>query len=589
MPKGSFQKAAPERPPKEWWDRMEKKVREGNPDYSDEQVRKTVGSIWYHEMSTGKKREETKKSEGAKKTSQLNDFIEDIKDLPEDKEQDEPVDVNKYIDKLKEDEEDSIDEPKKLDLTTVHLPDWSASADQDLRKNLEDLNFAIDFLWKPVNVKVMGEDELEQVILVFEKAEKFLPFITEEFLENKEDLPKITEVYKTVVAWLPELKKAIGITASVKKASVLDGVFASLSEHMVGCESAQIRAEAEKLYAQIEKDNNEKLEDLAARIKMDPMEFGGMIAKEALGQESDNKHSLIIPAMKTAQEEQKEVPPSPAPAPSTPKQEPEDQKAVHVTDLFSKKFENWIVMEAELRSQFGEWASLEEANEKIDKAVEEISAFLQDAVSAEVERLVNKRRDELLEQMAAEIPVQQVQQPIPVQPVPATPVQPVEPQKIQPVQKTQVPPVQGSKRKASEDESTIKEAIANTLWAVAWSDREEEEGRTYPGQDIMDVVPKTPSDAYKAAEALWNRIKQANPDRDVTTPEGGDPEEFGFYLALEGLGAGAAWTDDHEPHGYKVPYFEYHYMGDDDHFFEASTKKCASMSKELRSAFDRSE
>jgi hypothetical protein len=55
----------PEKPPKSFFDRMYKKVKEGNPDYSDEQTRKTVGDIWYHQMSKSDKEKETRKSEGS--------------------------------------------------------------------------------------------------------------------------------------------------------------------------------------------------------------------------------------------------------------------------------------------------------------------------------------------------------------------------------------------------------------------------------------------------------------------------------------------------------------------------------------------
>lgn len=56
----------PKRPPKEWFDKMETEVREGNPDYSEETVRKTVGDIWYNKMSPSKKKKETKKYEGSR-------------------------------------------------------------------------------------------------------------------------------------------------------------------------------------------------------------------------------------------------------------------------------------------------------------------------------------------------------------------------------------------------------------------------------------------------------------------------------------------------------------------------------------------
>ncbi len=45
-----------DRPPKDWWDSMYKKVKEGNPSYSEEQVRKTIGDIWYNKLSHGKQK-----------------------------------------------------------------------------------------------------------------------------------------------------------------------------------------------------------------------------------------------------------------------------------------------------------------------------------------------------------------------------------------------------------------------------------------------------------------------------------------------------------------------------------------------------
>lgn len=43
------------RPPKQFFDKMYSKIKKNNPSYSDEQIRKTIGSLWYHKMSKGKK------------------------------------------------------------------------------------------------------------------------------------------------------------------------------------------------------------------------------------------------------------------------------------------------------------------------------------------------------------------------------------------------------------------------------------------------------------------------------------------------------------------------------------------------------
>jgi hypothetical protein len=57
----------PQKPPSDWWDKRYAEVKQGNPDYSDEQIRKTVGDIWYNKMSPSKKQQEVKKSEGSAK------------------------------------------------------------------------------------------------------------------------------------------------------------------------------------------------------------------------------------------------------------------------------------------------------------------------------------------------------------------------------------------------------------------------------------------------------------------------------------------------------------------------------------------
>lgn len=43
--------------PKEWWDKMVKKIKKGNPSYSEDQIAKTIGNIWANELSDTKKAE----------------------------------------------------------------------------------------------------------------------------------------------------------------------------------------------------------------------------------------------------------------------------------------------------------------------------------------------------------------------------------------------------------------------------------------------------------------------------------------------------------------------------------------------------
>ncbi len=58
----------PNRPSKEWWEKMVKEVKDDNPDYSQEQVDKTVGDIWYNKLSPSKK-EDIIKSESFQPTA----------------------------------------------------------------------------------------------------------------------------------------------------------------------------------------------------------------------------------------------------------------------------------------------------------------------------------------------------------------------------------------------------------------------------------------------------------------------------------------------------------------------------------------
>ena len=65
--KSIMEKFAPKRAPKKWWDEKYKEVKKGNPKYDDEQIRKTVGDIWYNEISDSKRKEILKRYEKGKK------------------------------------------------------------------------------------------------------------------------------------------------------------------------------------------------------------------------------------------------------------------------------------------------------------------------------------------------------------------------------------------------------------------------------------------------------------------------------------------------------------------------------------------
>jgi len=76
---GDEKKQPSDHPPKAWFDKTSKDVKAGNPDYSDEQVRATVGSIWYKKIG-GKKRAEIKKRGKSGVVKSIEDVIVSVMD-----------------------------------------------------------------------------------------------------------------------------------------------------------------------------------------------------------------------------------------------------------------------------------------------------------------------------------------------------------------------------------------------------------------------------------------------------------------------------------------------------------------------------
>ena len=79
------------------------------------------------------------------------------------------------------------------------------------------------------------------------------------------------------------------------------------------------------------------------------------------------------------------------------------------------------------------------------------------------------------------------------------------------------------------------------------------------GGDIMDVIPPVPEEAYHYARNYYMDIESSN-DVDLSrfVPPGEDEyfekDLFGHYLAMEIMGHGVGWSDDHEDHGLDIPY-----------------------------------
>jgi hypothetical protein len=115
----------------------------------------------------------------------------------------------------------------------------------------------------------------------------------------------------------------------------------------------------------------------------------------------------------------------------------------------------------------------------------------------------------------------------------------------------------------------IVDAMARTLYVTDWADREEEKGRTYPGENLFDVAPATTREAYRAGNKLADRIEERNkmsldalyalaataPGQHLREPT---PEDFGYAITMQSLGHGVGWSDDHPEIPMKLPHIEYH-------------------------------
>jgi hypothetical protein len=117
--------------------------------------------------------------------------------------------------------------------------------------------------------------------------------------------------------------------------------------------------------------------------------------------------------------------------------------------------------------------------------------------------------------------------------------------------------------------SEILEGAAEGYFVQAWADAVEEAGGSFGGgQRIDDIAPAPPAEAAQLASQLVQAIEKDGgrniadlyqlhaeaPGRHDREPE---PREFGYYLAMQSVGHGVSWFDDHpEVEGVelRVPY-----------------------------------
>jgi hypothetical protein len=87
-----------------------------------------------------------------------------------------------------------------------------------------------------------------------------------------------------------------------------------------------------------------------------------------------------------------------------------EKVAAEFRNLFSTNYAKWIQMEVKLlaMNNFGRWESMADANENVNKAIDEVAKLLQKAVKVEITRLVEEVRYDILDEMSATVKEEQI-------------------------------------------------------------------------------------------------------------------------------------------------------------------------------------
>lgn len=132
-------------------------------------------------------------------------------------------------------------------------------------------------------------------------------------------------------------------------------------------------------------------------------------------------------------------------------------------------------------------------------------------------------------------------------------------------------------------DGAIIEAMARTLFVDAWASAMEERGETHgwAGQDLMDLAPETSSEAKAAAAKLAAEFVALNGKSltdllEAAAAADGDAalnpsyvESFGHNLAMQAIGHGVSWFDDHAEFPIEFPRSENDVFFDDEDALEA--------------------
>lgn len=116
------------------------------------------------------------------------------------------------------------------------------------------------------------------------------------------------------------------------------------------------------------------------------------------------------------------------------------------------------------------------------------------------------------------------------------------------------------------------EGAARAFFVMAYADYCENEDPDHKlpyasnGGHWEHVAPATPPNAYALAGEMWAALEHANPGacgvftlHELARAADGcdvDPEDFGHDIAMQYMGSGVSWFDDHKKFPINIPYAE---------------------------------
>lgn len=109
--------------------------------------------------------------------------------------------------------------------------------------------------------------------------------------------------------------------------------------------------------------------------------------------------------------------------------------------------------------------------------------------------------------------------------------------------------------KTTKHDPEILAGIPRGVWADLWATEQEEKGRSFSGQEITSLAPRTPAFAKKWARKVADDIVRLNgksleelydtvTDRELDRPFPHDKDQFGLLLGMQAVGHGVSWSDD---------------------------------------------